>query len=248
MDDRNYGRDDYEMNPESSYVYDEKYESLRDIFFSKCIPTLLIGMVLWMFSTLTFGGVINGDIFILDLPLLIGSYIGYFIGWIAVLVLASKRENNVVRLVFFATTFISGIVEAPIIMWASGMLGSTRFAGQVFFVASFMGVLATAGALFAGRYFGKRISGQLWRTALLGMLLLMVAESILMWIFNFNMVILWTSIIMFGLLFITVLYDGAHLKETIEYSWMMAVAVIFIDVMVMIVRIFIILVSILADR
>ncbi len=80
------------------------------------------------------------------------------------------------------------------------------------------------------------------------MLLLMVAESILMWIFNFNMVILWTSIIMFGLLFITVLYDGAHLKETIEYSWMMAVAVIFIDVMVMIVRIFIILVSILADR
>lgn len=245
MNERNYERG-YESGPESSYVYDEKYQSLRDIFFSKCIPTLFVGMVLWMFSTLAYGGVLAP--LNLNLPILIGAYIGYFIGWIAVLVLASKRENRAAMLVFFATSFVSGIVEAPLIYWASGMLGSTRAAGELFFVASFMGVLATAGALFAGRYFGKRISGQLMWTALIGILILSITESILMWIFPFNMFILWTSIIMFGLLFITVLYDGAHLKETVEHSWMMAVAVIFIDVMVMVIRIFIILVSILADR
>ncbi len=241
MADRNY-----ESEYEGSYVYDEKYESLRDIFFSKCIPTLLVGMILWMFSTLSFGGVLAP--LNLNVPIIIGSYIGYFIGWIAVLVLASKRENTAAMLVFFATTFISGIIQAPIIMWASSMLGSTRAAGELFFIASLMGVLATAGALFAGRYFGKRISGQLMWSALIGILILSVTESILMWIYGFNAVILWTSIIMFGLLFITVLYDGAHLKETVEHSWMMAVAVIFVDLMVMIVRIFIILVSLLADR
>lgn len=245
MNDRNY-ESDYERRPESSYVYDERYQSLRDIFFSRCIPTLFLGMVLWMFSTLSFGGVLAP--LSLNLPILIGSYIGYFIGWIAVLVLASKRENTAAMLVFFATSFISGIVQAPIILWASSMLGSTRAAGELFFIASIMGVLATAGALFAGRHFGKRISGQLMRTALIGMLILIVAESILMWIYGFNTIILWTSIIMFGLLFITILYDGAHLKEMVEHSWMMAVAVVFIDVMVMIIRIFIILVSLLSNR
>jgi hypothetical protein len=245
MNDRNY-ESDYERRPESSYVYDERYQSLRDIFFSKCIPTLFIGMVLWMFSTLSFGGVLAP--LRLDLPILIGSYIGYFIGWIAVLVLASKRENTAAMLVFFATSFISGIVQAPIILWASSMLGSTRAAGELFFIASLMGVLATAGALFAGRYFGKRISGQLMWTALIGILILSITESILMWIYGFNTIILWTSIIMFGLLFITILYDGAHLKEMVEHSWMMAVAVVFIDVMVMIIRIFIILVSLLSNR
>lgn len=246
MNYRNY-ESDYKRRPESSYAYDEQYQSLRDIFFSKCIPALFVGMVLWMFSTLAFGGIL-GPVLRLDPPILIGSYFGYFIGWIAVLILASKRENNAAMLVFFATSFVSGIVSAPIIMWANEMLRSTRLAGELFFIASIMGVLATAGALFAGRYFGKRISGQLMWSALIGILILSVTEPILMWIFGFNAVILGTSIIMFGLLFITVLYDGAHLKETVEHSWMMAVARIFINLMAMIIRIFIILVSLLSNR
>ncbi|MHA1727122.1 MAG: hypothetical protein ACTSWY_00125 [Promethearchaeota archaeon] len=181
-------------------------------------------------------------------PLLIGAIIAYFIGWIAVFILASKRQNAGAMILFLATSFASGIVQSPIIRWASGMLGSIKMAGQVFFVASLFGTLATAGALIAGRYFGKRITSQLYRGAMIGMIILIPAEMILTWTIGFNTVIFWTSIVMFGLLFITILYDGAHLKEEVQYSWMMAVATIFIDLMVMIIRVFIILVSLLSDR
>ena len=239
--------EDYERDTEPAFDYYENYETTGMIFFSKCVPVLTIGMILWMVSTLAFGGVLFEG-FTLGSSTYIAGLVGYFVGWIATFFLAYRRENTAAMILFFVTTFATGIIEAPIIMWASYMLASPQMAYNLFLIASIMGVLATGGALLIGRYLGRRIPQRLWVGAFVLLIILVPTELIILWVVGFNQAIFWTSIVMFVLIFITILYDGAHLKESIEFSWMLPVMNIFLDLVVMIIRIFIIIVSIVSDR
>jgi len=222
-------------------------DSVERIFYLKVVPVTGLGLSLWFCSTLIYGGIL-GPILMLDFGGLITALISYIIMWILTIVFAYARKNSAAMITFLLASFFSGVTEAPLIMWASAMLGSVEKASMVFLVASLMGIIATAGALYIGAKYARELPRNLMWAAFFGIIMISSVESILIWTIGFNTVIFWTSLLILGLLFITILYDGMNLGVEIERSWMLAVLTVFIDIVVVIIRLFIILVQLLSDR
>mgnify|MGYP006282350217 CR=1 FL=1 len=202
-------------------------------------------MVLWLISTLS----ITSISISFQLGGYIAAYIGYFVLWLITSVLAFKRKNLYAAITFLVASYVNGIVQAPIIVWASSLLGSFEQAKFLFILAASLGVVAVAGGLFVGVLLKDRIKSQ-WYFAAIGGIVIVGITEVMLSIFlpgGFGSWIYWTSALYLGFFMITVIYDGTRLQDDVRYAWMLAVIKIFIDFVVVTVRIFILLVSILAD-
>lgn len=223
-------------------------EPLGDLFYNKTLPTLFIGMAIWAFSALFFSGFITGTPILLPLGLLVGLSILYFVIWIATMILAARRQNEVAQILFFSASFITGILNSYILLSGALEVG-LKLARDVFAAASIIGVFAVGAALAIGYTFRRNFSQKyIYSFLIFGFILILMEWILSIFIADFSGWIVAISI--FGLIWILgiTLYDGATLPAKIAAGyWMMAVIDIFLDLVITIIRIFIILIRIMAE-
>jgi hypothetical protein len=175
-------------------------------------------------------------------------YISYFVLWIVTIFLATSGRNNAAMVLFFITSYLNGLAQAPLILWGASILGSYNQSRMIFILAAVLSLIAVSAALTIGMMFKNKINEKWMYASFVGLMFVGITEFILFLIFGTSMTWLyWTSAIMLGIIMITIIYDGAHLKETITQSWMLATLNIFIDFVIVTVRLFIILLKIYSD-
>jgi FtsH-binding integral membrane protein len=217
-------------------------------FWYKTLPVLTIGMIIWVVITLLFSGLFGFGIYILtSLAIFIIVVILYIIFWIISIIFAFKKNNLISMLCFFIASFLSGILSSSLLIWASTIIRLELVLG-IFFAAFFVGIGVTVGLLILGLFLREKISEN-WIYPLLvfGMLLVIIEFSLFL-MFGYNPYILITSIFVLIWFFGVILWDGSRLPNTVEEGyWMLAVLEIFLDMINVIIRIFIIIVKILED-
>ena len=220
---------------------------LGNDFWYKTLPVLIIGMVIWTLTTLIFSGVIGPLQLTFTMGIVILLMILYFILWIITIILAMVRKNFLSMIVFFNASLVSGILSSTLLIWASAILRLELVLG-LFFIAFVVGLLVLIGLLILGLSLREKISDNfIYPLLLFGFILLILEVSIIL-IFGFNPILLITSILVLVWLFGVILWDGSRLPETVgEGYWMLAALDIFLDLINVILRIFIILVEIIAD-
>ena len=219
--------------------------ALGNDFWYKTLPVLTLGMIIWVIVTLLFGGFL-GSAIPLSLAIFIVSIVFYFIFWILTIILASMKKNLLSMLSFLVASFLSGVLSSSILIWASAILRFEVVMG-IFVAAFLIGLGVTVGLLIMGLFLRSRISENWIYPLLLFGILLVTIEISLILLFGYNPYILITSILVLIWFFAVILWDGSRLPETIEDGyWMFAVIDIFLDLINVIIRIFIIIVEILA--
>ena len=219
--------------------------ALGNDFWYKTLPVLTLGMIIWVIVTLLFGGFL-GSAIPLSLAIFIVSIVFYFIFWILTIILASMKKNLLSMLSFLVASFLSGVLSSSILIWASAILRFEVVMG-IFVAAFLIGLGVTVGLLIMGLFLRSRISENWIYPLLLFGILLVTIEISLILLFGYNPYILITSILVLIWFFAVILWDGSRLPDTIEEGyWMFAVIDIFLDLINVIIRIFIIIVEILA--
>ncbi len=218
--------------------------ALGNDFWYKTLPVLALGMGIWVIFTLLFSGFL-GLAIPLNLVVIIISIVFYIIFWILTIILASMKKNMLSMFSFFVASFLSGVLSSSMLIWASAILRLEVVLG-IFFAAFFVGLGVTIGLLIMGLFLRSRISQNWIYPLLLFGLLLITIEISLILLFGYNPYILITSILVLIWFFAVILWDGSRLPNTIEEGyWMFAVIDIFLDLINIIIRIFIIIVEIL---
>ena len=221
--------------------------SLGNDFWYKTIPVLALGMGFWFITSLTFSGLLGFTLIEFTLGITILLVIGYIFFWIITLILAFYKKNILSMIFFFGASIITGIIGSSIISWATSIVGE-EIVLPLFFMASFIGLLVTFAILVLGLIFRNKIHENWIYPLLIFGFILFVLEFTLILIFGFNAVILITSILVLIWLFGVIFWDGSQLPNTIDEGfWMLAVINIFLDLINVIIRIFIILVKIIGD-
>ena len=216
-------------------------------FYYKTLPVFMIGLIIWVGATIGFSGLIGPTILPLTIGFVIFLVIIYIILWIVTIILAFIRQNILSMIVFFFASLVSGMLSSTLLVWASAIFRLEIVLG-LFFIAFVVGFLVTVGLLIMGLILRDKI-GQKWIYPLLlfGGILLILEISLIL-IFGFNPILLITSVLVLIWLFGIILWDGSQLPETMsEGYWMLAVLNIFLDMVNVIIRIFIILVEIFAE-
>ncbi|MCF2140008.1 MAG: Bax inhibitor-1 family protein [Candidatus Lokiarchaeota archaeon] len=227
---------------------DVEEEPIGDDFYSKTMPTLFFGAAIWAFSALFFSGYITGKAIIPSIGIIIALSIGYFIIWIVTIILAARQQNEISRLLFFAAAFITGILNS-FVLYSGALEVGLSLAKDLFVAASIIGVFAVGGALFIGYTFRKNFSHKYIVSFLIfGFIIIIMEWSLSIFISQMSGWFIFISILsLIWIMGITV-YDGATLPLKIAAGyWMVAVIDIFLDFIIVLIRIFIILVRIFAD-
>ncbi|MBD3340593.1 MAG: hypothetical protein GF353_15910 [Candidatus Lokiarchaeota archaeon] len=216
-------------------------------FWYKTLPVLAVSLGIWIITTLFFGGLLGAQALEFNILVFVLSIIVYFVFWIICYYLAIKKMNLFSMIAFFAASFFSGILSSTLIIWASTVIVLELVLG-FFFAAFFAGLGATIGLLILGLLLRGRI-GRKWIYILIVFgLILLVTEFSLIIIFGYNPYLLITSILVLIWIFGVMVWDGSRLPDTIGAGyWMIAVIDIFLDLINAIIRIFIIIVEIVAE-
>jgi hypothetical protein len=220
---------------------------LGNDFWYKTLPVLIIGMIIWVINTLLFSGFLGLSAIPLSITFIVISVILYIILWILTIILAFMKKNWLSMITFFISSIFTGIISSSILIWAAAIIALDLVLG-IFFAAFFIGLGATIGLLLIGLFLRDRISQRWIYPLLLFGFLLIGLEFSLILLFGYNPFILITSILVLIWFFAVVLYDGSRLPNTIEEGyWMVAVIDIFLDMVNIIIRIFIIIVEIFSE-
>jgi len=221
---------------------------LGNDFWYKTLPVLSIGIVIWVLFTLLFSGFLGFEAISFSGIVIIISVVCYILFWIITILLAYWKRNIFSMLSFFVASGFSGLLSSTLLTWASTIIRLELVLG-FFFAAFFVGVGAVIGLLILGIFLRGRISERLIYPLLLFGFLLLVIEISLILIFGYNPYILITSVLVLIWFFFVILWDGSRLPNTIEEGyWMIAVIDIFLDMINVIIRIFIILVEIFSEQ
>ena len=220
---------------------------LGNDFYYKTLPVFLIGLIIWVVATIGFSGLVGPVIIPLTLGFIILLIVMYIVLWIFTIILAMKRQNIISMMIFFFASLVSGMLSSTLLIWASAIIRLELVLG-LFFIAFVVGFLVTLGLLIMGLILRDKISKNWIYPLLLFGVILLILEFSLIIIFGFNPILLITSILVLIWLFGVILWDGSRLPQTVsEGYWMLAVINIFLDMINVIIRIFIIFVEIFAD-
>jgi FtsH-binding integral membrane protein len=212
-------------------------------FYNKAVPVLLIGLIIWGISTLLYGGYFNIPPLQLDLVGYILLFILYIVLWIITSILAYMKYNVISMILFYISAWITGLLEYPVMVWASGEVG-IELAKLLFLIAIIMGIIGVSLALIIGITLRDKIGDSFLIVLLIFGVVLIIVEIVLTLMFGWNTFIFFTSILVLIWIFGMTIWDGSKLpKEIDEGYWMWAVIDLFFDIIIAIVRIFIILVS-----
>lgn len=204
-------------------------------------------MGIWFLTSLTFSGLLGFTLIEFTLGITIILIVAYILFWIITIIFALYKRNILSMIFFFAASIITGIIGSSILIWATSIVGE-EIVLPLFFMVSFIGLLVTFAILVLGLIFRDKIHENWIYPLLIFGFILVVLEFTLILIFGFNAVILITSILVLIWLFGVIFWDGSQLPNTIDEGfWMSAVINIFLDLINVIIRIFIILVKIIGD-
>jgi len=225
-----------------------KQRSLGNDFWYKTLPVLTIGMIIWVLFTLLFSGFLGIKAIALNLIIVIVLIILYFLFWVITIIFSIKKNNILGMLFFLGASLITGMLSSSFLIWARTIVVFELVLG-IFFIAFFSGLLITVGLLIIGLFLREKI-GQKWIYPLIYFgFSLFVLEISLIVIFGYNPILIITSIFVLIWLFGVILWDGSRLSDTVQEGyWMMAVLDIFLDMINVIIRIFVIIVEIIAER
>jgi len=221
---------------------------LGNDFWYKTLPVLVIGMIIWIVFTLLFSGFLGASAISLSFAAIIISVVLYLLFWVLTIILAFMKKNLISMFSFFGASILTGILSSTLLIWASTIIRIDLVLG-IFFTAFFVGIGVTVGLLILGLVLRGKISEKLIYPILLFGFLLLIIEISLILIFGYNPYILITSIFVLIWFFVVILWDGSRLPNTIEEGyWMVAVIDIFLDMVNVIIRIFIIIVELLSGE
>lgn len=221
---------------------------LGNDFWYKTLPVLVIGFIIWVVFALLFSGFLGTSAISLSFAVIIISIVLYLIFWILTIILAFLKKNLISMFSFFGASMMSGVLSSTLLVWASTLVRIDLVLG-IFFAAFFVGIGVTVGLLILGLLFRGKISEKLIYPILLFGFLLLGIELSLILIFGYNPYILITSIFVLIWFFVVILWDGSRLPNTIEEGyWMVAVIDIFLDMINVIIRIFIIIIELVSGE
>lgn len=220
---------------------------LGNDFYYKTLPVFLIGLIIWVGAIIGFSGLVGPVIIPLTVGFIIFLLIIYIVLWIVTVILALKRQNILSMVIFFFASLVSGMLNSTLLIWASSIFRLEIVLG-LFFIAFLVGFLVTLGLLIMGLLFRDKISIKWIYPLLLFGGILIILEISLILIFGYNPILIITSILVLIWLFGVILWDGSRLPQTVsEGYWMLAVINIFLDMINVIIRIFIILIEIFSE-
>jgi len=216
-------------------------------FYYKTLPVFLIGLIIWVGASIGFSGLVGPVIIPLTVGLIIFLVIIYIVLWIVSVILALKRQNILSMAIFFFASLVSGMLSSTLLIWASSIFRLELVLG-LFFIAFAVGFLVTVVLLIMGLIFRDKISIK-WIYPLIAFgFTLVILEISLILIFGSNPILIITSILVLIWLFGVILWDGSRLPQNVsEGYWMLAVIDIFLDMINVILRIFIILIEIFSE-
>jgi FtsH-binding integral membrane protein len=228
----------------------EEEEGLGLDFHQKALPTMFIGAFIWAFSAMFFSGYFTSGILPLEFGggFIIATIIGYIGIWITTTIFAARGQNHTAALLFYAAAFITGLMNSFVLYAAAEVIG-LELAMFLFVVSAVVGVFAVAGGLIIGLAFKDKIKGNfIWSFMIFGIVLIFM-ESIIYMMGVTTPMMMGISGLMLIWIMGVVVYDGATLPAKIRQGyWMIAVIDIFLDFVIVVIRIFFILVQIFADR
>jgi hypothetical protein len=227
----------------------EMEEQLGYDFHNKALPTLFAGSLLWMTSTLFFSGTITGKPFIPNTGTLILLFIGYFGLAIATMIKAARRENETSRVLFMVLSLILGMISGLTVEWGVLVLGSVELARGLFVGSTFVAATAIGAAAFIGKRYKDQIKGNWIVIFTIFGFTLFFQQIILILLFGFSTALLLITIFELMWIFGITIYDCATMHENIKAGfWMLSVINIFLDLVIITLRVFILLVYMFADN
>lgn len=226
----------------------EEEEGLGIDFHQKALPTMFIGAFIWAFSAMFFSGYFGFPPLEMSGGLFIALIVGYFGLWIVTTIYAARGQNHTAALLFYVAAFITGVLNSFVLYAAAAVIG-LELAKFLFIISAVVGVFAVGGGLIIGLAFKDKIKGNfLWSFMIFGIVLIFM-ESIVYMMGVTTPMMMGISALMLIWIMGVVVYDGATLPAKIRQGyWMIAVIDIFLDFIIVVIRIFVILVQIFADR
>ncbi|MFX1256569.1 MAG: hypothetical protein ACFFAN_01820 [Promethearchaeota archaeon] len=219
---------------------------LGNDFWYKTLPVLSLGMVIWAVATLMFSGILGTTILTFSMGIIIILIISYFLLWILTILLAFKKHNILSMLFFICASLNSGILSSSLLIWASTFFILEIVVG-LFFIAFFVGLIVTISLCVLGIFLRDKISKNWIYPLILFGIIFITLEIFLIILFGSNPILLITSILVLIWFFGVIIWDGSQLPQTVnEGCWMLAVIDIFLDMINVIIRIFVIIVEMLS--
>ncbi len=215
--------------------------NLGSDFWYKAMPVLTAGFLIWFLTIFLFGLIVE-LLYIVMSILLVPLIISYFGLWIITYIFACNKNNTIAMGCFFTSSFITGIITAPILAVASFSLG-TGIAIFLFITATVIGLGTTTGLMLMGMRLGEQITEKWgYPLAFFGLQLVLLDFSFIFLVGpNIIFLLISTAInaLILAWLFGVILWDGSMLSGNIlEGKWMVSVVDIFLDLINVILRIF----------
>ncbi|MFW9991349.1 MAG: Bax inhibitor-1 family protein [Candidatus Odinarchaeota archaeon] len=238
-----------------SYDYDyyEKqkmvYPSADSLFFGRVIPTIVLGLAVWVFGII----IIGPDLLVNNPSIFFIGIFAYIIMWIATIIIAAKGSNEAAFVLFLGTSAVSGVLTTPLFVWGAMMVGlELGFQiGIISIAAALTGTTVMGFAGYRNRH-NQELAASLGSFLFWGVIATIIFEVVAFFIFaaNYSFIFFITSIIMIWLMLIYAFYDGQRLRSMLDNGlWMYAVAMFFIDIIILTTRIFYVLIYLIAgDR
>jgi FtsH-binding integral membrane protein len=211
-------------------------------FYTKVLPTMFIAALIWLFSTMYFGGLLGTpaiDLSTFTLTEIIIAIVIFIIIWVLLIGFAFMKKNTAAMIVFFIASVFNGIVQSFIVSYVSADIG-LELARSLFVTSAVIGVFATGGAMALGYSLRDKISKHYCLLFMLFGFLYGIMEVVMLLIFGYNNLLV--DFLMLGWIFGIIVFDAATLPGKIKRGyWMMAAIDVFFDYVMMVMRIFILL-------
>lgn len=225
-----------------------KQPALGEDFYTKALPTMLVGFIIWLGAVLYYGGLLWADpydLFSVTPTQLIVFIVAYIVVWVVLFISCLLRGNLVAMIFFFIMAGFSGFLYGFLIQYVAVYLGSESLTRSIFFTAVLSGVIATVGAVSLGLIYKDKLTKHFCIAFLVFGICFAILEGIISLVFGNTIereIII--EFIAIAYIFGVLVFDAAVMPAQIKRGyWMMAVVDIFFDMIIMIIRIFLFLVS-----
>ena len=202
---------------------------LGDEFWNKAKPTVLLGMGIWFFSTLIYGGyfiLTNNafrDAWLFPLITL------YAFLWISVALLSYTGRNSSAFVLYLICGWIAGLLQYKVSQILNELYG-IHIAIQIFFILSLTSVLITCIILVLGMYYKERMREKWYYLITFVGSFIFIFNIALMFLFGFNLINMVFSIVIILWISFVKVYDGLRLSRDVEEGyWMKAVFIVFLN-------------------
>ena len=223
------------------YTYEDagfRSQAQQD-FWYKSIPVLIIGFLIWGFTSFVFsefGMIMDMGIFILLMFLDIST-------WIAVGVLAYYRKNFYSMITFFVSTFFMGLYTAPLFGFLISLVGMADTA-RLFLISTTIAASTLTGCYLVGWWARKKSVEKIpWAILITGGLILLGILLPVVFVISggFNLFYLIFSCMMIGWMYGCGIWYGMLLEDEIrEDYWMFFVLGYFGQLINIIIRLMVI--------